>query len=203
MLDVACMEPAKLPPRFSTIEALSAFVEEQRLPLLAYIHRNLGPALKSKLEAEDILQDVALAAVAAPEQFEVADRDPFKLLCQMCEQRIIDAYRHHVTAQKRSAAREVSMDGRADGDNPFGFINLLVASLTSPSQAFSRDQRGIQLQEAVEALSEEQRVALRLRYVDGWPTRDIAQRLNKSDGAIRVLLSRTLAQLQTILAETR
>ncbi len=191
------------PPRFASSEALSAYIETQRLPLLAYIHRNLGPALKSKLEAEDILQDVAMAALAAPEQFEVADRDPFKLLCQMCEQRIIDAYRHHVAAQKRSVAREVSIDGRVDGDNPFGFINLLVASLTSPSQAFSRDQRGLRLAEAVEALTEEQRLALRLRYVDGWPTKDIAQRLNKTDGAIRVVLSRTLTQLQTILAETR
>lgn len=191
------------PPRFASSEALSAYIETQRLPLLAYIHRNLGPALKSKLEAEDILQDVAMAALAAPEQFEVADRDPFKLLCQMCEQRIIDAYRHHVAAQKRSVAREVSIDGRVDGDNPFGLINLLVASLTSPSQAFSRDQRGLRLAEAVEALTEEQRLALRLRYVDGWPTKDIAQRLNKTDGAIRVVLSRTLTQLQTILAETR
>ena len=197
------MNPVETSPRFPTLEALSAFVEVQRLPLLAYIHRNLGPALKSKLEAEDILQEVALAALAAPEQFAVADRDPFKLLCQMCEQRIIDAYRHHVAAQKRTAAREVSIDGRADGDNPFGFINLLVASLTSPSQAFSRDQRGLRLQEAVEALTEDQRLALRLRYVDGWPTKEIAQRLNKTDGAIRVLLSRTLTQLQAILAEAQ
>lgn len=195
------MTDAVPPPRFPTSDALTAFIESQRLPLLAYIQRNLGPALKRKLEAEDILQDVAVAALAAPSQFEVPDRDPFKLLCQMCEQRIIDAYRHHVGAQKRSATKEVSMD--AGGDNPFGFINLLVASLTSPSQAFSRDQRGLRLQEAVAALTDDQRLALRLRYVDGLPTKDIAEQLRKTDGAIRVLLSRTLTQLQTILAQSR
>ncbi len=191
------------PSRFPTREALSAYIDEHRLPLLAYIQRNLGPALQARLEAEDILQDVAVAALAATEQFEVAQRDPFKLLCQLCEQRIIDAYRHHVAAQKRSAAREVPLEGRPSGDNPFGFIDLLIASLTSPSAAFSRDQRGLQLQDAVGVLTEEQRLALRLRYVDGWPTKEIAERLNKSDGAIRVLLSRTLTQLQTLLAETR
>ena len=142
-----------------------------------------------------------MTALAGPDQFAVPGRDPFKLLCQIAEQRIIDAHRHHVAAQKRSANREVSIDRPADADQAFGFIDLLVASMTSPSQAFSRDQREFRLQGAVGSLPEEQREALRLRYVEGLPTRDVAERLGKTDGAIRVLLSRTLSKLQEILSE--
>ena len=73
--------------------------------------------------------------------------------------------------------------------------------MTTPTQAFSRDQRQIMLIDALGELGELQRDALRLRYVEGLPTKDIAEQLDKSDGAIRVMLSRSLARLQKILGE--
>ena len=48
-------------------------------------------------------------------------------------------------------------------------------------------------------LNDEQREILRLRFVEGLPTKDIADRIGKSDGAIRVTLTRTVAHLQEIL----
>lgn len=189
------------PTPLHTTEEVIAFIEARRQQLLGYINNNLGPALRRKIEPEDILQEVVVSALAAPTQFAVTGRDPFKLLCQVAEQRIIDAHRHHVAAQKRNAEREVSIERPASATQGFGFIDLLVVSMTSPSQAFSRDQKEFRLQTAIEALPEEQREALRLRYVDGLPTKEVAERLGKTDGAVRVLLSRTLAQLQKSLAD--
>ena len=189
------------PTPLHTTEEVIAFIETRRQQLLGYINNNLGPALRRKIEPEDILQEVVVSALAAPTQFTVAGRDPFKLLCQVAEQRIIDAHRHHVAAQKRNAEREVSIERPGSATQGFGFIDLLVVSMTSPSQAFSRDQKEFRLQTAIEELPEDQREALRLRYVDGLPTKEVAERLGKSDGAIRVLLSRTLAKLQESLAD--
>ena len=189
------------PTPLHTTEEVIAFIETRRQQLLGYINNNLGPALRRKIEPEDILQEVVVSALAAPTQFTVAGRDPFKLLCQVAEQRIIDAHRHHVAAQKRNAEREVSIERPGSATQGFGFIDLLVVSMTSPSQAFSRDQKEFRLQTAIEELPEDQREALRLRYVDGLPTKEVAERLGKSDGVIRVLLSRTLAKLQESLAD--
>ena len=80
-------------------------------------------------------------------------------------------------------------------------IDLLVASITSASQAFSRDQRHIRLSDALSSLPADTREALRLRYADGLPTKEIALKLGKSDGAIRVMLTRSLARLQQLLAD--
>lgn len=189
-------------PHSMTRDDLAQFVESKRPQLLAYIQHNLGPALRKKLEPEDILQEVALAALNSLAVFDVADRDPFKLLCQMAEQRIIDAHRHHVAAQKRAAEREVSIDAPIRGGEPAGFIQLLIASMTSPSAAFSRGQKEMNLQLAIASLPEPQRELLRLRYVEGLPTKDVAERLGKTDGAVRVLLTRTLSRLQQLLSDS-
>ena len=52
---------------------------------------------------------------------------------------------------------------------------------------------------ALSKLSPEQREALKLRYIDNLPSKEIATRLGKSDGAIRVMLTRSLGQLQQLL----
>jgi len=41
--------------------------------------------------------------------------------------------------------------------------------------------------------------ALRLRYVEGLPSKQIAQQLGKTDGAVRVMLTRSINRLQAIL----
>lgn len=196
------MSEDKRPVRILTADDLSRFIDDHRNQLRAWVERNLGPALRTRVEPDDILQETALTAVSSLEQFLVPGRDPFRLLCQMIEQRIIDAHRYHVAAQKRSAAKEVPMGGRGDSDDGPGFMDLLVASMTSPSAAFSRNQKELRLQLALQELTEEQRLTIRLRFVEGLPTKDIAEQIGKSDGAVRVLLSRTIAQLQERLAET-
>ncbi len=76
---------------------------------------------------------------------------------------------------------------------------MLVASMTSASQAFSRDQKQLRMLTALEQLPEENREALRLRYLEGMASKQIAEKLGKTDGAIRVMLTRSLAKLQQIL----
>jgi len=180
-------------------QALAQFLEQQRRPLLAYIDRQLGPALRQKVEPEDVLQETAIQALRYLPQTDLSQHDPFGWLCQLAEQRIIDAHRKLVESQKRAAEREVPLQAPVGREGQGQLLDLLVASMTTPSEAFSRDARAIRLQEALNQLPEENRTALRLRYVDGLPSKEIAQRLGKSDGAVRVLLTRTLARLQQIL----
>jgi RNA polymerase sigma-70 factor, ECF subfamily len=179
-------------------EALAQYLENHRRQLLAYIEHQLGTTLRHKVEPEDLLQETAIQALRYLPETDLSGRDPFGWLCQLAEQRIIDAHRKLVESQKRPAEREVPLQapissGRGE------LLDLLVVSMTSPSEAFSRDVRAVRLHEALNQLPEESRNALRLRYVDGLPTKEIAERLGKSDGSIRVLLTRTLARLHQLL----
>ncbi len=175
--------------------ALGEWLQSRRPHLLAFIERKTGPALRRKLEPEDILQEVAAECVRAISKVDFQQRDPFGWLCQTAERRIIDAYRKFFGAQKRAADREIPLDAQAGGTNRVGMIDLLAASMTTPSQAFSRNQREFKLHEAMDTLSDESREAIRLRYVEKLPTKEIAQLLDKTDGAVRVLLTRSLKRL--------
>ena len=200
------MEPAAEPVCWSDREAVAACVEAHRPRLLAFIAQRMSPGLRQRLDPDDIVQEVSLAAVrpagaTAPEGL---PRDPFGWLCHVAEQRIIDAHRRHFGAAKRDAAREVSIDAPRRGstaDDAGGLASMLAVSMTTPSQALSRDAKEYHLRQAIEALPPEQREAIRLRYVDGLATRDIAERLGKSDVAVRVMLSRIVQKLQQLLAE--
>jgi RNA polymerase sigma-70 factor (ECF subfamily) len=188
--------------RAGDAEALAALIEAQRFQLLAYIERQLGAALRRKLEPEDIFQEVSADAVRSLGSIELGDREPFSWLCQLAERRIIDAHRRFFDAQKRDAGREVPLGAGGGTDSePGGLINLLVASMTTPSQAFSRNARELRVQEAIAQLASDQREVLRLRYVEGWPTKQIADHVKKSDVAIRVMLTRTVQKLQEMLSE--
>ncbi len=180
-------------------DALVEFIELRRPQLLAFIGRNLSTSLGRKLEAVDILQELSLSAVTSLATFELGDRDPFSWLCQLAEQRIIDAHRKLVAAQKRSADREEQGPAHGADTQRGGFIDLIVASMTTPSGALSRDQREFRLLEALKNLPEESQTALRLRYVEGLPSKEIANQLGRTDGATRVLLTRSLARLQELL----
>jgi len=71
--------------------------------------------------------------------------------------------------------------------------------MTTPSQAFSRNAREAKLLEALEKLPGEQRDALRMRYIENLPSKQIAERLKKTDAAVRVMLTRSLKKLHELL----
>ncbi len=181
------------------IEALAAYVESVRLQLLAFIARRLGSGLGRKIEPEDILQEVSSEAVRSLPKTDLNEGSVFSWLCQIAEHRIIDAHRHFFAAQKRDAGREVPLQAPAAGQEGGGIVNLLVASMTTPSQAFSRNVRELRLRVALEELPADQREVLRLRYVENLPTKQIAQQLDKTDGALRVMISRCLKRLESLL----
>ncbi|MGE0374821.1 MAG: sigma-70 family RNA polymerase sigma factor [Planctomycetaceae bacterium] len=181
--------------------ALAEFIDRRRPQLTAFIDKRMSDRLRTKVEASDILQEVTVAALNALNDVEMGDRDPFGWLCQQAERRIIDIHRHHFGAQKRAAHGEVGLHAPAAGREEGQIGDLVAASMTSPSSAFSRQQKEFHMLEALRSLPDDAREALRLRYLEGLPSKDIAERLGKSDGATRVLLSRSLNKLQDLLSQ--
>ena len=177
--------------------AMAEYLQYRRVDLLAVILSKMGPALRSKIEVDDIFQEVATQACKHMQELDFTAQSPFGWLCELAQRRIVDADRRF-SAQKRARHHEVAIHGSGD-QSQIGFANLLVASITSPSHAFSRKQKEFRLLEALAQLSEEQQASIKMRYAEGLSNKEIAQRIGKSDGATRVLLTRALQKLKTIV----
>jgi RNA polymerase sigma-70 factor (ECF subfamily) len=178
-------------------DAMARFIQFRRHDLLAVVLHRMGPALRKRIEADDILQDVAATAVSSMNELDFSDGGPFGWLCELIQRKIVDAERRF-SAGKRAAHHEVGIDAGSD-PSCAGIANLLIASITSPSKAFSRQQKEFDLLQAMEQMPEEQRKVLHMRYADGRATRDIAREIGKSDGATRVLLTRALQKLRSMV----
>ncbi len=183
--------------RTGNADALVSLLELYRPRLLMFVQNLMSKSLRQKIDPEDVVQEACLSCVKSFRQMDLSDRNPFDWVCQVARRRIIDQGRKYSGTEKRAVDREVGMssgtDDRAD------LVQMLVASITSPSSAFSRNQREFRLQQAIEQLPQENQDALRMRYVESLPSKEIAERLGKSDGAVRVLLTRSLKRLHSLM----
>jgi RNA polymerase sigma-70 factor (ECF subfamily) len=180
-------------------KAWPIYIDQLRPMLLAHLERQMSESLKRKIEPEDILQEVSLEACTVGPQQDWAGREPRAWLFQLCERRMIDAHRR-LFAQKRGAEKQVAFDS-GSSSRP-GFRHLLAASITTPSAAVSRNEQVAQIQTAFGSLTEEQREAIRLRYMENLPSKQIAERMGKTDGAVRVMLARAVKVLQGVMTDS-
>jgi RNA polymerase sigma-70 factor (ECF subfamily) len=145
--------------------------------LLLFISARLGGRLRARVEPQDVLQDAYAAALQSFSQFDYADDGAFlKWMCRIIDHRLRDA-NDYFTAAKRQE-RE-----------------LPKSAPTGPVTALARAENRERLQAAILQLSEEHREVILLRYFQGLSAEQTGERMQRSAGAIRNLLSRALVEL--------
>jgi len=186
--------------RSGSAEALGPFLELHRSDLLGFLKRITGDHLLTVIALEDLYQEVAASAWSALPKVSGPELDPLPWLFQLARRRVSDAYRFHFGAQRRSQFRVKSIDQGQTNDR-FSLQELLVSSITSPSAVVSRNFRLNRVNDALLELGDDVATIVRMRYVDGLSTSEIAGRLNKTDVSVRVMLSRSLKKLTDMLGD--
>lgn len=185
-------------------DALASYIQRHREEILAFVRAITGARLLSVVELDDLVQDVATSTLQSLHSAPLDQFTPMQWIQQTARRRVVDNHRYYFDAQLRDAGKQQSIHAPSDGQGEaMGIEHLLAASMTSPSAALSQDVRLTRMQEAIAGLSDEQQTAIRLRYVEGLPSKDIAARLGKTDVAIRVLLSRSMRQLEQLLQDVK
>jgi RNA polymerase sigma-70 factor (ECF subfamily) len=169
--------------RAGDISAVCPFAEMRRNRLLAFIEGRISLAFQGKIEAEDIYQEMLITAMDYFPRMELRNRDPFGWLCDIADQRLIDAVRKFST-RKRSTGQERYLDHDPSG------------SQTTPSFAAIRNEQEAKLYEALAKLTDSERELIRLRYEESMSAKEMGKRLGKSSGAVRLALFRALASLR-------
>jgi RNA polymerase sigma-70 factor, ECF subfamily len=176
-------------------EALGRLLEAQRAGLHRVAERQLEGPIAVRVDASDVLQQTFLEAYRSFPQF--AGRNMRELaawLRTILDHKVAGAIRDHALLQKRDVGRERSMDDSHRGGAPLK--HDLDGNVTSPSQKVIRGEQTERLSEALAALPDDQREAVRLRHVEGLALADIARRLGRTPAATAGLIKRGMKALR-------
>lgn len=146
--------------------------------LLAYLCQQVS----QRQDAEDLLLEVFLAALQNASLARLPAARQFAWLRRVARNKVIDHYRHTATLRLQPLTSAQELEDR---------------NVTPEQQAEDQEQRTWLLQ-AIERLPPVQRELLRLRYVQELRLTQIATLMEKSEGTVRKMLSRTLQYLRKL-----
>jgi RNA polymerase sigma factor (sigma-70 family) len=171
------------------LHATNSFMEElyqrHRITILTYILQHVP----SREDAEDMLLEVFIAALESPIITTLDERQQLGWLRRVALYKSVD---YHRRAVRRPA---VPIEQASE--------TLYEEEYHSPEQSMLRQEEITLLRAYISSLPELQQEVIRLRFANDLRCSEIATHLNKSEGAVRTLLSRTLNILRGIYEKSR
>ena len=177
--------------------------DERTLWLLRYqawlrlLARNeIDSRFAGKFDPSDAVQQTIMEAWKGWDQFRGSE-EPQRLawLRQILAHQLAHLARHYGGTQKRDVGREVSID-QTLCQSAQRLDALLPAGEPSPSGIAAANEQRLRLAEVLERLPADYRQVLMLRNLEDLPHEEVAQRMGRSEGAVRMLWVRALAALK-------
>lgn len=184
-------------------QALAELFTRERERLWRVIQFRLAEPLRGRLAPEDVLQEAFLAASQRLKHYaESPATSPFIWLRMIVNQTLTDLHRQHLGAQRRDAAREVSLDGAPHVQATSASVAIqLVGGFTSPSGVAARKDLLNLVQGAIDQMDPIDREVLALRHFEELTNREVAEALNIEQKAASIRYVRALRRLKDILAQ--
>ncbi len=178
-------------------DASVAALLERYLPgVRAFIRLRAGPVLRARESASDLAQSVCREVLTHLERYQYRGEAEFRHWLFTTALRKIANRRQHWATQKRATDRE--RHGDADDERS---LSQCYAAIATPSRHAASREELARVEAAFDHLSEDHREVILLARVVGLSHREIAARLERSEGAVRVLLHRALLDLSERLAD--
>ena len=150
----------------------------------------------AKCDPSDVVQQAMLEAMKAAPQFRGTSEGEFVAwLRRILAHSLAHEIRRYAGTAKRDLAREVPLEQELTQTSQ-RLGDMLAATGTSPSQAVLKREQSVLLAEMLERLPEEFREVILLRNLEGLPHEEVARRMGRSSGAVRMLWVRALARLR-------
>ena len=185
-------------------EGLGALLELYRDYLGVLAGALLGARLRGVVNPSDLVQQTFLEACRDFGQFEGTSAAQWRAwLRRILANNLAALVEKHVQARKRDVRRQVSLDPKpvAPGDSAAGPGVALTSPMSSPSAQAQQHEATAVLADRLARLPAPYREVLRLRNLEGLPFEEVARRMGRTPGAVRVLWVRALDRLRLLLKE--
>jgi RNA polymerase sigma-70 factor (ECF subfamily) len=152
--------------------------------------------LQRKFDASDVVQQAFLEACRDLPQFHgQSEAELAAWLRAILGHVLAHEVRRYRGTRRRDLERELPLDDALDQTSR-RLGAMLAAPQSSPSHQAHRHEQELKLAEHLARLPEDQRTVLILRHLEGLPHEEIARRMGRSSGAVRMLWVRALARLR-------
>ena len=164
------------------------------LTLLARLE--IDSRFQGKFSASDAVQQTMMEAWNGWDGFRGSDgRQRRAWLRQILAHQLAHLARHYAGTKKRDVTREVSLE-HSLAQSSSRLERLLPANVVSPSDLAVIRERQLMIAEVLERLPPEYREVIILRNLQDLSHAEIANRMNRSEGAVQMLWLRALEQLR-------
>lgn len=163
------------------------------LKLLARLQ--MGSWLQARIDPSDLVQEALLRAHRAAGQM---DGQPAAARVAWLHRALANVLADEVRRHSR-AARSVHLERSLEASSQC-LGRLLANDQSTPSEVVLQDERLRQLAEALECLTEDQRLAIELKYLRGLTVEAVAAQMCRSVTAVVGLLRRGISRLREQLA---
>lgn len=176
-------------------DAFTRLFQKYRRRLAVLIHYRLSEAMRSRVDVDDVLQEVFFAAARDMNHFEYRAPGSFqKWLVRIAEHVIVDAVRFESRGKRRaSALTRLRSKSNPGGPEPLDW--------TTPSRVLYRKEAFAQMVGLLDRLRPSYRQVILLTRMEGLSTAEAAERMGKSREAAALLLHRALRRLRQLQAE--
>ena len=175
---------------------------ERHLPALrAFVRLRVGPALRARESASDIVQSACRDVLDQLDRFQWNGEAGFRAWLYATALRKVADRAEYWSAQKRDPAREVSLDrGGASGTDHAGLAGVYRTVVTPSLQAMGRETlRRLEL--AMDLLTDEQREVIVLSRIAGLSHAELAAHSGCTESTARQRVFRALAALAQRMGE--
>jgi len=172
-------------------ELLNAHLPDLR----TFVRLRAGPFLRNYESSSDLVQSVCREILTQRERFQYPGREGFRRWLYTTVMRKISKRAEHHRAQCRDVQRNVPLGEDGDG----GALLDSYRRFCSPSAGMQAGEEIARIEAAFDRLPDDYREVVTLARIAGLPHKEIATRMGRSEGSVRMLLFRALEQLSEIL----
>jgi RNA polymerase sigma-70 factor (ECF subfamily) len=185
-------------------DGLGALLELYRDYLGVLARARLGARLRGVVNPSDLVQQTFLEACRDFGQFAGTSTAQWRAwLRGILAHNLAAVAERHLRARKRDVRRQVPLEPRAAaaGDSTAGPGVALASPDSSPSAQAQHHEATAVLADQLARLPAPDREVLRLRNLEGLAFEEVARRMGRTPGAVRVLWVRALDRLRLLLKE--
>ena len=197
----ACVESMLDGARQGQAEELGDLLQLYRNYLTILASTQLDRRLRRRMNPSDLVQETMLAAHRDFEQFRgSSEREFLAWLRQILINSLHHAIETHVKAKMRDIRREISIEqaNTALDRTAANFRQILADGGPSPSAPARQRERAVALADQLAKLKPEYRDVIVLRNLQGLSFDEIADRMDRKSGAVRMLWLRAIDRFKQV-----